>query len=197
MPPRISLDQNQLDELKRKWTRERPYSSRVSAALAFRLVTQQVPPLDPFSILAEMDYLEGLRTTSLTKPEQQFRHPPLFPFWHKHFYSARHIVTNLKIRWGLNNGGNRDFNNLIKNIARDHGHDPESWPRHLAHQMTVDAFNDRTKRGLTGDWIIYAEHNGEKYYLDIASHAEGQGHQAVHLMKKLERGSQAEFPFLF
>jgi hypothetical protein len=77
------------------------------------------------------------------------------------------------------------------------GEDPDAWPNHLTHQLVIGGFEERTERGLTGDWLIYAKHEGLNYYVDLSTHEEGVGAQAETLFIKLKNGSKAEFPFLF
>lgn len=82
----VSLDQEQLKKLKVEAIRGRSYWDRISVALAFRLLDKTDPHFDYFSVLDELDYLEGTRPSSRTKTEQQFTKKPLHPFWHKHFF---------------------------------------------------------------------------------------------------------------
>ncbi|MGB7100328.1 MAG: hypothetical protein WBD95_16405 [Xanthobacteraceae bacterium] len=63
------------------------------------------------------------------------------------------------------------------------------------HKLVLDGFIDRANRGLTGDWIIYAKHEGYQYYVDLAAHEEAD--DGERLYQKLRHGSFAEFPFLF
>lgn len=198
--PRVgkrSISFEEMAEIKRRATMERLYADRVSLVLAFRLLGQLGQMLDPFEILDELDHLEGLRP-SKTKPAEPFRKPPLseYPLLHKHFFSAhRHLVRNIGIRWALDKGGNKDLDKAIHDIAKRYGDDPDLWPKMLAHREVIEGFEDRVRRGLTGDWIIYTQHEGRNYYLDIATHHEGK--KPGELLKKLRNGCQSEFPFAF
>ena len=193
----LSLEPAQLLQIKSEAVRERPYSDRVSVALAFRLLGITTQGLDVFAVLDEIDYLEGAASGSKTKPETPFRRAPLAPFWHKHFASARHILPNIIVRWNIKNGGNKDLGNLLNRIAAEFGDDSEAWQKQLAHALTVGAVEDRAKRGFTGDWLIYGKHDGKNYYLDLACHEEGEPENADALYEKLKKGCAAEFPFLF
>jgi hypothetical protein len=103
----VSFDRHQTQQLKFCAVRGRPYSERISIALALQLIDNSDPYFDCFSVLDELDYLEGVRPVSRTKREEQFTKSPLQPFWHKHFFSARHLVKNLGIRWNLD-GKNKE-----------------------------------------------------------------------------------------
>lgn len=194
---KVSLDKALISRLKAEAAREKPYSERISIALACRLLNSSDPRFNPFAVLDEIDYLEGITKASRTKSEAQFKKSPLFPLWHKHFFSAQHLIKNVGIRWNLPNGGNRDLDKMINDVAGKYGEDPTAWPGYLTHQLVVGGFTDRAERGLTGDWLIYAKYENRNYYLDLATHEEGVADQANTLFKKLKNGSQSEFPFLF
>lgn len=193
----VSLNKEQILLVKQEAVRGKPYADRISIALAFRLLGLTAQSLDVFAVLDELDYLEGIDAHSKTKPESQFRRPPLASFWHKHFFSARNLATNVTTRWNMENGGNNDLQKLISEVAASHGNEPDAWPNQLVHRLIVEGFEDRFRRGLTGDWIVYAKHDGLNYYLDLATHQEGVGDAASLLYAKLKDGCHAEFPFLF
>ena len=180
----------------------RPYSDRVSLQLAIRLLGFLEPQPDVASILNELDYLEGIRSVSRTKSASMFKKTPLSHLWHKHFFTARHALKNIGIRWGMDGGGNTALLGMIEDIAKKDGDDPEMWQMQLAHQFTIGAFEERVcwrdnypDGNLTGDWIIFCKHEGKNYYLDLASHEEGC--KPEKLMEKLKRGCEFEFPFAF
>lgn len=191
----ISLDHEQRDRIKSVAAREKPYAPRISLALAFRLLRITAQDLDTFSVLQEIDFLEGLRAVSRTKVQSQFATPPLYPLWHKHFFTARHIVKNIGVRWNLDRTGNGNLQAMIEEVGKFHGDEPSEWIPKLAHKLTVGGYEDRIQHGLTGDWIIYAEYEGANYYLDVASHQEGKDSQV--LFEKLRSGCETEFPFVF
>jgi len=196
----LSLSQQDIAEIKNEAAPGRSYNDRVSVALALRMLhLGRSKQIDTHSILDEIDYLEGYRSTSRTKKESQFVHPPLEPLWHKHFMTARHIMKNIGVRWSLDRNGNRDLDRLIQEVAKEAGNDPDLWPKLLAHRLVVEGYEDRASTdggyGLTGDWIVYGKHDGKNYYLDLASHEEGQN--ALALYRKLRNGCYAEFPFVF
>jgi hypothetical protein len=193
----LSLTRDQLARLKLEITGDAAYASRVSLALALRLVGH---PADLSAVLGEIDSLEGLRSTTRAKSPQQFKHAPLAPLWHKHFFSPRHLLRNIGERWNLARGeGNRDLDAVLAQIAAEHGDNPARWPSVLVHRLNVDGLEERAlAQRLTGDWIIFAKRDGENYYLDLATHEEAEGPaNSERLMQKLQAGCQSEFPFLF
>lgn len=86
---------------------------------------------------------------------------------------------------------------MINEVMNQHGDNPDVWPAYLIDRLVLSGFEERAKRGLTGDWLIFAKHNGMNYYLDLATHEEGIDDNAHVLFEKLKNGSRAEFPFLF
>ncbi len=61
----VSLDREQLKELKIEAVRGRSYWDRISVALAIRLLDTSAPYFDYFSVLDELDYLEGIRPSQV------------------------------------------------------------------------------------------------------------------------------------
>jgi hypothetical protein len=193
----VSLDQEQLKKLKMEAICGRSYWDRISVALAFKLLDTTDPYFDYFSVLDELDYLEGIRLSSRTKTEQQFTKTPLHPFWHKHFFLEKHLPRNVEVRWNLHDGGNKDLTRLLDEVTENFGESLDLWPSYLTHRIVVQGFEERAQRGLTGDWIIFAKHDGRNFYLDLAIHEEGKECNADALSQRLRNGSHAEFPFLF
>jgi hypothetical protein len=194
---KMTLSLEQLALLKSEALSHAPYASRVSLALVLRLAGYSD---DVVPVLRQIDALEGLKQKTTVREERQFKHPPLFPFWHAHYFASRHALRNIGERWNIARGqGNRDLQAAISAVAKQHGHDPDTWPRALAHRVFIEGMTERANANrLTGDWIIYAKHNGQNYYLDLAQHEEAEGHSnSDQLMRKLRAGSAAEFPFLF
>lgn len=209
----LSLSLEQVARIKQEVLRGRPYSTRVSFPLVVRLADIYVNQGDYWPVLDELDFLEGIRETSAVVAGTQFRHQPLYPFWHKHFSSARHIPRNIALRW-KGKDGSRDLDRLIDAVADAYGEDPTGWQSVLSHRVIHDGYLGRIRcagqssireygegarrgGGLTGDWIIYGKHEGANYYLDLATHEEGSKERAASLYDKLRKGCFAEFSFLF
>ena len=111
----VSLTLEQLYEVKLQILHQAPYASRVSLGLALRLVEHSN---DLVAVLREIDSLEGLKPETPVKRAEQFKHPPLFPFWHKHYFTSRHALRNVGERWNVARGqGNRDLSSLLSEIA--------------------------------------------------------------------------------
>jgi hypothetical protein len=51
-------------------------------------------------------------------------------------------------------------------------------------------------RRMTGDWIIFAKHEGQNFYLGLGTH-DAATREPDALYRRLRQGSEWEFPFLF
>jgi hypothetical protein len=190
---KVSFEADELRRLKSAVVEGRAVADRISTAFALRLVQAFASRLGYHEILDELDYLEGITTKSRTKPAKPFKGSALKPLWHKHFSAPRHMLKNIGIHWAVDKKDKPALDRLIAGIAEAGS---ERWIDQLCYQFVIGGYRERgEKRGLTGDWIIFAKHNGRNYYLDIATHFEGNDDKA--LMKKIRYGSEAEFPFVF
>lgn len=152
--------------------------------------------LNPAKVVHEINALEGIGISSQLKPPIQNKYPPLKGLWHKHYLQdgLSSMANNLKKglgRYGLPSlaqgiresqeaGEERYFTvEDIKSIADDAVHG--NWMR-LA-----------TDEALTGEWIIYAQHEGKNYYLCLGTHDKNQ-HK--NLREQIDALCCQEFPFL-
>lgn len=109
------------------------------------------------------------------------------------------MFRNIGERWNIARGeGNRDLDTMIQKVVSEQGHNPAMWHKLLAHRFVMDGVEERSEANqLTGDWIIFAKHGGNNYYLDLATHEKGEVEKAPDLLDKLRNGSSMDFPFLF
>lgn len=186
--------------LKQDSCQERPYWPRVSLCMAVQLYGRHYGRDDYYPILDELDALEGRWRRRSTKEEAQFKCAPLAPFYHKHYFSAKHMVTNLGVRWGVHEGrqGNRDLLSMIECVAIDCGETPAEWQSKLSYEFVMAAYVERAQqRRLTGDWIIFHKHNGENYYLAVVDHCVRGRENDQSLYDWLHMSCAWEYPFLF
>jgi hypothetical protein len=124
--------------------------------------------VSPHDILAAITTLEHGEPPSGVKPATQFKNLPLKGLWHKHFFSAHFVVKNILL--GL---GKTGLKNLVDEVM-----DPAKSPvitqemiNELVHRVTFETFETRdTRKKLTGEWLIYARHEGRNYYLCLNTH---------------------------
>lgn len=199
----VSLDEAQRAALKRRVCRGAPFSDRLSTILAFKLAFLEPYRSESCQILDEVLYLEGMAKPTLTKDATTFKRPPLAGFWHKHYFSARHMPTNMLVRWGMEQTkqseaiGNKDLDRLMQDfLDRYEGQLGEVWLGEFAEKVSVGAYQERAQaRRLTGDWIVFKFYEGQRYYLDVVPHSASQDSEG--LFNSLKQNTGIEFPFLF
>lgn len=193
----LSLSLEEISTIKHCLVDGASYADRISLGFAFQLAQIQRHFGEERVVLNEIEVLEGITGNSMTKHASQFKHPPLHPFWHKHFSTRRHLLRNACEWWGLGKGGNKRLLAMIEDGAASYGDQPDLLQKWLAYQLMIGGLEERiAKKRITGDWVIFAKHDEQNFYLDFATHEEAR--QDPHrLLERLRLGSACEFPFLF
>jgi hypothetical protein len=150
-----------------------------------------VIPGDPAKIIAEVRSLEGYGRETWTKEASLFEHRPLLGLWHKHYLADNGLAMN--IVQGL---GGPKFKRLRSVIEKQHRPGATHFtvddvPR-IAKAVTDVYFERADRRQLTGEWIIFARHEGQNYYLCLGSHTDDD----QELCDKIRQTCAGEFPFL-
>lgn len=150
-------------------------------------------PGDPAKIVAEVNALEGHGRTVGTKPAAQFERPPLQGLWKKHYLvgGLPSMAKNLLLGFGKKR---RELLHVIKEHHSPATADlsPLEKSRNIADAVT-NIYAERSRTGrLTGDWIVFAKHEGRNYYLCLARHDEPD----ADIFNRIKAGCVAEFPFL-
>lgn len=119
--------------------------------------------LDSFAVTNVLEALERPDQAPRPIKARPFKRPPLRGLLHAHFVQASFILTNLWLEWrrrdGMTHVGEVNDQQTINQVAHAH---------------TSGAYEQRARRGdLTGQWLIYAHHGGDNYYLAVAGHKEG------------------------
>lgn len=193
----LSLSLEEISTIKHCSVRGASYADRISLGFAFQLAQLQRDFGEECAVLNEIEVLEGITRNSVTKPASQFKRPPLHPFWHKHFSTHRHLLRNVCEWWRLGKGGNKRLSAMIEDGAAIYGDQLDLRQKWLAYQFVIGSLQKRTAaKRMTGDWIIFAKHDGQNFYLDLATHKEAE-QDPCRLLHKLRPGNACEFPFLF
>jgi hypothetical protein len=164
-------------------------------------------PGDPSKIVAEVRSLEGLGGHVGTKPAEQFKYPPLQGLWHKHYLAGGvgSMAKNIALGFGKKVGKkNRpELHRIIKeNYNPTTAHlPPETISKNIANAVTNFYAERSRKQCLTGDWIVYAQHEGQNYYLCLVPHGEDVDvseriKRDADVFERIKRGCVDEFPFL-
>ena len=133
--------------------------------------------------------------TSITKEARPFnKDKPLAGFHHKHHTQAEFIFTNILLQHQKPKTKVR-LAQFEKEIFPADVKVQESWDTYAklaAHEHTVATYEERAAAGiLTGEWIVYARHEGKNYYLTLATHSEPD----EKILKRIAL-CRDDFPFL-
>ncbi|RJX18452.1 MAG: hypothetical protein C4575_10615 [Desulforudis sp.] len=170
----IKLSQNDINEYAELYKLNRISKDRFSSLFVINLMLlEKVTKIDPMEVVEEIMVLEGMRHSSQTKTESEFRGGLLKGLWHKHFMPSLPSTIAYNI---TNNLGKHGISNLVEKIF-----DPKKSPiitkemiEELSHQLIVGSMEERAeKEKLTGEWIVYAKENKYNYYLGIWKHDSG------------------------
>lgn len=150
---------------------------------------------NPAKIVREIEVLEGLRGASNLKSETQFERVPLKGLWHKHYLQDGLSSMARNLRKGLHRNGLPWLEHQLA-AAEASGEErflsAEDCGR-IAHDAVVSNWERLIQdSALTGEWLIYAKHQGKNYYLCLGEHTAGD---AV-LRQQIGAVCLQEFPFL-
>lgn len=169
---------------------------RISAMLLIELYfrSEIMENLNPSKVKAEIDALEGNRV-SCTKPETPFKGKALSGLWHKHYQEdgISSLATNLLIESKRYTYELSDT--ALSELEEIDDEDERNWilAGSFAHEFTHGNLHRRRERAaMTGEWVIFARHEGENYYLCLGSHQEGDWS----IRDKILARPCYEFPFL-
>jgi hypothetical protein len=127
--------------------------------------------VSPHDILNSINDVEKGELLSGAKPETQFKHLPLKGLWHKHYFSAHFLLTN--ILQALGKTGLSKLVHEVMNPAKSPLITGEMFDE-LAHRIVHDPVDAReASKKLTGEWVIYLRHGGKNYYLCCNTHDAG------------------------
>lgn len=150
--------------------------------------------LNPWAVADEIKSLEK-QGTSRTKPAAAFRRRHLSGLWHKHYMigDVASLAQNLKSELDRKGRKLRLFFEEKIEEARAAGEERfrEEVPK-IAQVLTSNLAKRRSEGRMTGEWIVYVQHENQKFYLCLAKHNEGD----ERIREKIERISVWEFPFL-
>jgi len=139
-------------------------------------------------LTALRDYELGRASRTGNKPPTSFKHYPLKGLYHIHFSSVRYIKQNIMLGLGRNG---------LKNII-DEVFDNDNIDRSLFGKVIADRVVNKTlahrasKNKMTGEWVVFAKHQGKLYYLCLARHKDGD----QQIRNRIEEYCLEEFPFL-
>lgn len=166
--------------------------SRVSSVLLTQVIQlESARIMNVHSVGDELMRIEK----DLSHKVGSFKHNPLKGLHKAHFFNSSFILGNINAEFGLERGGNKSLDKLIREAFERNtsGYVDDDMAMFLAHNLTLMALEKRAKENrLSGEWIIFQIFNNKKYYLSIASHKESD-HD---IYNRIKLAYQIDFPFL-
>jgi hypothetical protein len=152
--------------------------------------------LNPAKVIHEINALEGIGNPSRLKPPIQYKYPPLKGLWHKHYLEDGLSAIAINIQKGLKKYGLPLFKQRTQE-AKEAGEE-----RYVSIEDVKSLVDDAVHgnwmrlaaaKALTGQWIVYAQHEGKNYYLCLGTHEKSQ-HE--NLRRQIDALCCEEFSFL-
>lgn len=152
-------------------------SGRYSFLLLLELfgVTQS-RMLNPAKVVSQIRVLEGVEAARGLKAATQFKHPPLQGLWHQHYLEDGLPSMARNIRKGIGKFGLPWVEQKIADakIAGEVRYFTEADAAQIAHDAVVSNWERLiNNEALTGEWLIFAKHEGKNYYLSLGKHNSG------------------------
>jgi hypothetical protein len=145
--------------------------------------------VNPYKVMDEVRALEDACRQSRTKPATQFDWMPLRGLWHKHYMETGVPSLVKNIRNGLGKHGMKEL--AVAELAG--GEITGDAIARFTQKLVHGTFEKRSQEGkLTGEWIIFAKHNGENFYLCLGGHTWGDEYIATRICELCV----PEFPFI-
>lgn len=131
----------------------------------------------PWKVVREISTLEGFGPPSRLKPPIQNKHPPLKGLWHKHYQQGGTCSFAMNIDKAMKRYGIPYAKQKVKE-ATDAGElryfaveDIKPIVHDVLHNNFVQLGKDQS---VSGEWLLFAKHEGKNYYLSLATHDESQ-----------------------
>ncbi len=151
--------------------------------------------INPAKIIREIRALEGIGTASQTKPPTQFTRKPLRGLWHKHYSGAGVQAIAHNVKGALKTYGIPLFQKKIDEAqaAGEERYMTSADVEDIVQDIVYGNMERRTTAAaVTGDWLIYAQHQGQNFYLCLADHTTGDDV----IRSRIDEVCVKEFPFL-
>jgi mRNA-degrading endonuclease YafQ of YafQ-DinJ toxin-antitoxin module len=187
----VKVTDEQLSAFSSMYSISKKIRSRISELLWLDLyIYDQEFGVSPDDVLREIKNLESSEADPQTKHASQFSHKPLKGLWHKHFFSAHFVPHNIS---NALKGG------VLQKLVNEEL-DPSKSPTitkgmidDLSHRIIHEPIERRANDNkLTGEWIVFAKHNQNNYYLCCNTHDAGD----QMIFDRINTHCQRDFPFL-
>ncbi|UGV30921.1 hypothetical protein LO767_18565 [Halopseudomonas aestusnigri] len=183
-------------EFARRIGLEQLVSGRYSTLLVANLIGGALSGVqNPAKIVREIRQLEQGQLGGFKAPIQN-RHPPLKGLWHKHYQQDGLGSLALNVQKGLGRFGIPFFDEMIREAeaaSEERYLDAEDVPALVDDIVRGNRQRLASQQALTGEWLIFAKHEGQNYYLTTAFH-DATTHDRVR--QQIDAVCCVEFPFL-
>lgn len=149
----------------------------------------------PEKIIHEIRALEAGVSTGFKAPIQN-KHPPLKGLWHKHYLQDGLSSLAQNIQLALNRYGMPYFDQQVREAdkAGEERFVTAEDVDAIASDLVYGNLGRRRKdEAMTGEWLLFAKHEGQNYYLAVATH-DSATHP--HIRQQIDAICCHEFPFL-
>ncbi len=154
----------------------------------------EVSGLNPCTVVDEIKSLEK-QEISQTKEASPFTRPLLVGLWHKHYMNGDVPSLAQNVKKELNQYGIPFFEGKIRE-AQAAGEErfvtKGDVPKIVNDVLANNLARRRNEGRMTGEWIVYTQHEGKNFYLCLAKHNDGD----EKIRERIERICVREFPFL-
>jgi len=169
------------------------HSALFFGALYVRTMLQR--NLNPQPVIQQIRAMEGQIPPTGTKSPTRFTGRWLGGLWHQHYEDTGLASMALNLRNGWKSQGMPLLEKRISDAESGTGHQfftREDVPS-MVDDLVFGTYRRRKEaRSLTGEWIVYAAHEGRNYYLALWNHTDGD----EMLRKEIDRLCIPQFPFL-
>jgi len=171
-------------------------ANRYSGLLLAQLYGASFGFIHSSRVIAEIKALEGVAGKSVLKPPIQNKYPPLKGLWHKHFLQDDLRSFAMNVKKGMSSFGvplfearmrEAEISGVERLVTLD---DVPSLVNDIIHG-NLNRLGEVQK--ITGEWLVFAKHNGANYYLCIATH-DVSTHEDIR--NQINVVCCEEFPFL-
>lgn len=152
------------------------------------IVNLELSGVDPTHIIDEVKRLETLSNDGYTKEATQFKHAPLHPLWHQHYFSDHFLVHNIQ------NEIKKSFNTIWdESMGEKNSVIEQKHLDKLVHNLVEGTIETRSnEKRITGEWLVFSKETTGNIYLCMATHTTGD----TNIYNRLEYCCEHQFPLL-
>lgn len=185
----INIDGEQRTEFVQLYGLDELIPNRYSEIFVVDLIVNlELSGVDPTHIIDEVKRLETLSNDGYTKEATQFKHAPLHPLWHQHYFSDHFLVHNIQ------NEIKKSFNTIWdKSMGEKNSVIEQKHLDKLVHNLVEGTIETRSnEKRITGEWLVFSKETTGNIYLCMATHTTGD----INIYNRLEYCCEHQFPLL-